>query len=1372
MAKKIPGTKNLKRNRKIRKSVAALLMVTALIFAAIPVPQVEAIATISVVNSIPDVSGKIVYFDETKTFGVAYMNTGSTTKYGVLVYYGGGTIASSSLTIPDSIEAYDYDSVTGIYYPVYEDGSGNVLRLPDYSVTTNGVTTTTKCTLSNRATWITYYTATNSIHPLTISIKYVNDETYIPATKAYDTTTGVFQGQTNFLSLTIPANIEGIGKNAFNGCKVSSITFNNGLEVIEDYAFKECTNLSSVTFSGTSSSLKKIGQQAFYDCRSLASIIIPSSVDTIGDSAFENCYSLATVNLYGQTNSSISTSLTQIGNYAFKNCEAIKEFLMPDYGLTTIGDGILTNCKALETVKFGNDYASAIPKGMFTGCSSLYHLIIPNASTTFADDYEISAYNLGALSDDFYIEGVDSSAAHTYCKLAETGTSAVKVALAFKDLSGTVYEKQVNGYLYIVDNSNNLISLTEVSGATASQLANVDIPASVGGYKITNIDANSFWHNTKITSVTVPSSIKTIATNAFSECTNLTKVYFTEPVNITSIGADAFKTGSSSLTFYGTISSSSVPFQYAMDPANNFNLSSQPIQYIKFYSTFPTSLLVQYNATTGLNELSSYPSYTSYKNGSNPLATAAQNAIAISAIDKYEKQLAGTALPTAITEEEQQVIDAVLNINLPTGIESFSQSTFQNNSDLLSITMNSVTSIPSEAFKNCSKLKTVNLLSSGVTGGESVGDYAFDNCDSLTDVSMATSVSSLGLLPFVNCAKLTTVNFNSGTNYVCTTGIIYQLTSGVKTKIIECLETRGSTGASTVGSSTVAKTELSTVTSIADEAFKNCDGVGDVDLSTSKVTVIPTSCFEDTSSLYSVELPSTCTTIKKDAFLNSSIRNLTIPASVTYIDSDAFNTTTGGVDKPNTNITISCAKGSAAETFANTYGLTIGDILLPTFDVMFFDYNSTILNEQTVTQGSDAVPPANPKRTGYTFTGWTPSYLAVSRDLSVVAQYEKDTTTTYTVIFYDYTGTVLATKTVRSGEDAVPPDNPVRAGYTFTGWTPTYRTITKDTSCIAQYTAGTTTATTGTKYALTVTNGSGGGSIASGTSVTITANAPTSGNVFDKWTTTATDVTFANASSGSTTITMPAHDTTVTPTYKKSTTADASTTGTTTGTTGTTTGTTGTTTGTTGTTTGTTGATTGTGTTGSTTVIPSSDVTNNIGNSNLISASVDGSTDNFVVKISETADATAAVEAALKNQYGSLDNLAYYAMDISLYDSTGATKITDTTGLSVNITVPIPSDLLTYAGNNNAASVKDSKLEDLSEKFTTIDGVSCVTFTATHFSPYTIYVDTANLSAGISDSSPKTGDFIQTKWLLVLGLASISVILFLKRDKEEKIILA
>lgn len=59
---------------------------------------------------------------------------------------------------------------------------------------------------------------------------------------------------------------------------------------------------------------------------------------------------------------------------------------------------------------------------------------------------------------------------------------------------------------------------------------------------------------------------------------------------------------------------------------------------------------------------------------------------------------------------------------------------------------------------------------------------------------------------------------------------------------------------------------------------------------------------------------------------------------------------------------------------------------------------------------------------------------------------------TYTVKFIDYDGTILKQQTVQEGTAATPPSDPVRDGYTFTGWLPTtYTDVLEDQDIYAQY---------------------------------------------------------------------------------------------------------------------------------------------------------------------------------------------------------------------------------------------------------------------------------------------------------------------------------
>ena len=119
-----------------------------------------------------------------------------------------------------------------------------------------------------------------------------------------------------------------------------------------------------------------------------------------------------------------------------------------------------------------------------------------------------------------------------------------------------------------------------------------------------------------------------------------------------------------------------------------------------------------------------------------------------------------------------------------------------------------------------------------------------------------------------------------------------------------------------------------------------------------------------------------------------------------------------------------------------------------TYTVTFKDWDGTELKTQEVQHGGDAEAPADPTRTGYTFTGWDKAFTNITADLVVTAQYEINT---YTVTFKDWDGTVLKTQEVQYGGDAEAPADPTRVGYTFTGWDKAFTNITADLVVTAQY---------------------------------------------------------------------------------------------------------------------------------------------------------------------------------------------------------------------------------------------------------------------------------------------------------------------------------
>ena len=130
----------------------------------------------------------------------------------------------------------------------------------------------------------------------------------------------------------------------------------------------------------------------------------------------------------------------------------------------------------------------------------------------------------------------------------------------------------------------------------------------------------------------------------------------------------------------------------------------------------------------------------------------------------------------------------------------------------------------------------------------------------------------------------------------------------------------------------------------------------------------------------------------------------------------------------------------------------------PFYYVQFQDYNETVLKRDTIDHGNAATPPADPTRTGYTFTGWDAEYDNITSDLTVTAQYEINK---YTITWKDGDGKTLETdENVPYGAipsyDGVMPTKTATAQYTYSfndNWSPDVVTVTGDATYTAQFDA-------------------------------------------------------------------------------------------------------------------------------------------------------------------------------------------------------------------------------------------------------------------------------------------------------------------------------
>ena len=473
----------------------------------------------------------------------------------------------------------------------------------------------------------------------------------------------------------------------------------------------EVTIPETVTYNGKTYAVIRVGDDAFYYCSSLISILIPNSVKNIGNLAFAGCASLASI--------CIGTSVTSIGLQAFSGCSSLTSFTIPN-SVKSIGNFTFDGCSSLTSVTIPNSVKS-IGDQAFSGCSGLTSIVVKNGNAYYDSRENCNAIIetatntlIAGCQNTLIPNSVKSIGDRAFADCSSLTSVTIPNSVksigdrAFSGCSGLTSIVVKNGNAYY-DSRENCDAIIETATNTLiAGCQNTFIP-----YSITSIGDEAFSGCSSLTSITIPNSVTSIRYRAFWRCSSLTSI--TIPNSVMSIGDQAFS-GCSGLT------------SIVVKNGNAY-----------------------YDSRENCNAI--------IETATNTLIAGCRNTIIPESVTNigrdafYRCSFTSITIPNSVTSIGTEAFfhcSSLASIAIPSSVTSIGFLVFASCTSLTSVFIpNNVTSIGAGAFYSCTSLESITIGN----GVSNIGRMAFAECTSLDTVTCLamTPPALLGEDVFYGC---------------------------------------------------------------------------------------------------------------------------------------------------------------------------------------------------------------------------------------------------------------------------------------------------------------------------------------------------------------------------------------------------------------------------------------------------------------------------------------------------------------------------------------------------------------------------------------------------------------------------------------------
>ena len=669
---------------------------------------------------------------------------------------------------------------------------------------------------------------------------------------------------------------------------LTSIYIPNSVKSIGGFAFENNKNLESVHLPENGCTIGHRGGyldahgSIFDGCTSLKTITIPDGLDVIDPTHFETCISaLSAPKLESVT---FAKGTSTICNGLLANCPSLKSINIPD-SVKSIGASVFSDCEALESIDIP-DSVKSIGSYAFSGCEALESVRLPEGGCEIGAKDDRGSYGFvfsgcTSLKRIAIPDGLTTPDAHNSTTGAFAAPALESVAIA-----------------------NNASAIDGGLLANCPSLKSVDIPDSVK-----SIGAFAFSGCEALESVRLPEGGCEIGSvffsyndgpkrygNVFQGCTSLTSLHI--PKGITALSSENY---------------------YAWD----YSMFSAPaLKSVTFEDSVNALSASMFNNCEALEAVS-------IPNGVKTIPSYCfSNCKALTSLDIPEsvKTIEGCAfkgcgfasinLPDtvkAIHDGAFADCASLSTVNLPTKGVELGGSYYPSNSN-------------SGTFAGCTALKSITLPD-GITGGM-LGAPALTNvkfapgikkinglggCTALSNVIVPDSARQICEGSFSGCVSLQRIDIPEGVTSISNSAFGY-CKSLQQVNLPDSLR---KIGYNSFGNCTSLQDLQipADVAEIGGGAFINCTSLESVSLP-SNIQQINHSTFENCTSLKSIDLPISVRNIYEHAFYKCyDLVNATITPNTTNISNNAFDLS--GLE----NGTITCVKGSAADSFAQKAGI-------------------------------------------------------------------------------------------------------------------------------------------------------------------------------------------------------------------------------------------------------------------------------------------------------------------------------------------------------------------------------------------------------------------------------------------------------------------